>query len=441
MIKIIKLFLISLPLISSLLLFNVNQTVADIKIVRDSEIEETINLVIDPLKKVSGIKDLKIYLIDDETPNAFTVGGSIIFVHTGLIVRFPDPDVLRGVIAHEIGHILGKHIIRRQQVIDNYTILAMSSAAIGLATAVSSGAPGLAVIIAGQHIAERSVHAYSRSFESSADQMAIQLLEKSHNSTIGMIKFFEEIKIDSKRELINPYDQTHPLGQERLTILKSYNQKSKYSKSQNSEELIYKYRRIAVKLAAYTLELNKIPTKDSNGEEFTNYLKAIKSFRKGSFDDAINYANKLIMKQPKDPYYHELKAQILFESGKKGALEEYILAARIKPNDPLILLGKAVVGITQYQNEPMRLGEFYRNLSFVIEKEPDNLLALYYLAIYYEKKDMKAKSYLNSAVIANKLGNYKEAVALANQALKELEANTPDWYKARDILAENNRNK
>lgn len=427
-----KIIVLLLPLF-----FCIKAAFADVKIIRDSEVEETIDLVIEPLKKVSGIKDLKIYLIDDEIPNAFTVGGNVIFVHSGLITKFPDPDVLRGVIAHEIGHILGKHIIRRQQVIDNYTLLAISSTAIGLATAIGAGAPGIAVVIAGQHIAERSVHAYSRAFESSADQAALQLLEKSHNSAIGMIKFFEQTKIDSKRELINPYEQTHPLGQERLSILKSYNQKSKYSKSQNSEELIYKYRRISVKLAAYTLELNKIPNSDNNGEEFTYYLRAIKSFRKGSFDDAINYTNKLIMKQPKDPYYHELKAQILFEAGKIGALEEYSVAARIKPNDPLILLGKAVVGINRYKDEPIRLREFYRNLSFVIEKEPDNLLALYYLAIYYEKKGMQAKSYLNSAVIASKLGHHKDAVALANEALKDLEAKTPDWYKAQDIIAAN----
>ena len=43
--------------------------------IRDSEIEETINLVIAPLKKASGVQDLKIFIINDETTNAFTIGG------------------------------------------------------------------------------------------------------------------------------------------------------------------------------------------------------------------------------------------------------------------------------------------------------------------------------------------------------------------------------
>ncbi len=57
-----------------LILFSFNNSYANI--IRDSEIEETINLVIAPLKTVSGIQDLKIFVINDETPNAFTLGGT-----------------------------------------------------------------------------------------------------------------------------------------------------------------------------------------------------------------------------------------------------------------------------------------------------------------------------------------------------------------------------
>ena len=412
---------------------------AHANIIRDSEIEETINLVIAPLKEASGIKDLKIFLINDETPNAFTLGGSLIFVHSGLITRFPDPDVLRGVVAHELGHILGQHISRRQEVIDNYTLVAMGSAAVGLATAIGTGSPGIAIMIAGNHVAERSIQAYSRAFESSADQMALKLLEKAHHSSIGMIKFFEQTKIDSKSNLVNPYEQTHPLSHDRLLVLKSYNNRSKFSVSQNTGELIYKFHRISVKLAAYTTALSVLPKCDykENVDEFTHYMKAIECFRAGNFDDSLNHVNRLLMNHPKDPYYHELKAQILFEAGKNIALTEYNIACELKKNDPLIILGRAIVGINTYGNEPLKLTEFYKDLLFVIEKEPDNLLALYYMAIYYEKKGLKAKSYLNSAIIAHKSGNRKDARKLATEALKEMDEKSPDWYKANDIIAAN----
>lgn len=405
-------------------------------IIRDSEIEEAINLVVAPLKEVSGIKDLKIFLINDEVPNAFTVGGSIVFVHSGLITKFPDPDVLRGVIAHEIGHILGQHISRKQEVIDNYRLLAMGSAALGLATAVGSGSPGIAVMMAGSHIAERSVQAYSRTFESSADQMALKLLEKSRHSSVGMIKFFEQTRIDSRSDLINPYEQTHPLSQDRLVVLKNYNKKSRFNNSQNSKDLVERFRRVSVKLAAYTKELNSLPQCDYKEgiDELNLYTKAIKCFRIGNFNNALKNIDVLLKQHPKDPYYHELKAQILFESGSDSALSEYNIASEIRKNDPLILLGRAIVGISNYSNQPAKLNEFYKDLSFVVEKEPDNLLALYYMAIYYEKKGLKAKSYLNSAIIADKSGNKEEAKKLATKALKGLEVKSPDWYKATDII-------
>ncbi len=420
-----------------LILFSFNNSYANI--IRDSEIEETINLVIAPLKTVSGIQDLKIFVINDETPNAFTLGGTIVFIHSGLITKFPDPDVLRGVVAHELGHILGQHISRRQETIDNYTLVAMGTAAIGLATAIGTGSPGVAIMLAGNHVAERSVQAYSRTFESSADQMALKLLEKSHHSSIGMIKFFEQTQVNSKSNLINPYEQTHPLSHDRLLVLKSYNKKSKFSTSQNTKELIYKFHRTSVKLAAYTTALNKLPECDykENLDEFTHYMKAIACFRASNFDDALNHVDRLVMKLPKDPYYHELKAQILFEAGKNSALTEYNIACEIKSNDPLMLLGRAIVGINTYTNEPLKLTEFYKDLLFVIEKEPDNLLALYYMALYYEKKGLKAKSYLNSAIIAHKSGNRKNARTLAAEALKELDEKSPDWYKANDIIAAN----
>ena len=169
-----------------------------------------------------------------------------LIIAIGIITKFPDPDVLRGVVAHELGHILGQHISRRQETIDNYTLVAMGTAAIGLATAIGTGSPGVAIMLAGNHVAERSVQAYSRTFESSADQMALKLLEKSHHSSIGMIKFLEQTQVNSKSNLINPYEQTHPLSQDRLLVLKSYNKKSKFSTSQNTKELIYKFHRTSI---------------------------------------------------------------------------------------------------------------------------------------------------------------------------------------------------
>ncbi|MCF8493849.1 MAG: M48 family metalloprotease, partial [Rickettsiaceae bacterium] len=108
------------------------------------------------------------------------------------------------------------------------------------------------------HFSERSIYAYSREFESSADQTAMRLLNKSSNSVVGLIKFFEKMQLQSSADSFSQYDQTHPLNNERLLILRNFNKKSKFSTSQNNNDIVYKYSRASAKLAAFTVEINKI---------------------------------------------------------------------------------------------------------------------------------------------------------------------------------------
>ena len=130
-----------------------------------------------------------------------------------------------------------------------------------------------------------------------------------------------------------------------------------------------------------------------------------------------------------------LKRQIYFEAGKKAALSEYIIASDAKPDDVLIRLGKAIVGINKYIDDQHRITRFYKDLLFVTERDPDNLLALHYLAIYYEKKGLVGKSYLNTAIIALRSGRIEDARKMASSAMRILPKRSPDWYRAGDIIA------
>lgn len=409
---------------------------AKANIIRDSEIEEAINLIIEPLRANSGLKDLKIFIIEDAVPNAFTIGDNEIGITSGLIIDFPDPDVLRGLVAHEIGHILGHHEARRDEIVDNYKNATLGTASLGLATAISKVAgPEAEIAGGGMHFAERSIFAYKSGQEIEADQTALALLEKSSHSGVGLIKFFEKIDLQLLRDSFNQYDQTHPVSNQRLLMLKSFVKRSKFVLSQNSLDIINKYKRSAAKLAAFTYEISKIfdCKFEDDSNEINCYMRAIKCFRIGNFEDSINHINSLIMKYPNDAYYHELKAQIYFEAGKSAALNEYEMAEKSRPDDLLIRLGKAVTAITLYKND-IRISRYYKDLSYVLEKEPENLLALYYMKIYYEKNGLKGKSYLNSAIIAYKSGHIEDAEKNAQMALDALPKNSAEWKRAGDIL-------
>lgn len=412
-------------------------------IIRDSEIEETLFNIAKPIAASANIKDLKIYLIQDDSLNAFTDGGDRIYLFSGMLTQFNNIDVIRGVIAHEIGHILGKHVVRRQENIETYNKIALSSAAIGLVAAVASNASmdaATAIIMGSDHFANRSIMSYSRAYESSADQAAIRLLEKNGYSVQGMMDFFAYISKQSSGIFINQYDQTHPLSQDRMTTVTNHYQKSKFKTSNRSADLEYRFERSVAKLLAFTTKDPKKLLHDSSSsfsEEITDYIRAICFFRIGDLNNAIKMIDKLITKKPLDAFFHELKGQILFEFGKKESLDSYNTAVKLKPNDLLIKLSRAIVGITVYFNDTNELKKFYTDLQFVQDLEPDNMVALYYISLYYDRVHEKPKSLLYSAIMALKTGNFDRAKILARQALPGLKKESPDWYKANDIIIYN----
>jgi len=407
-------------------------------IIKDSEIEEAINLVALPIVKSAKLQKLEIHLLNDNSLNAFTIGNNTIYINSGLINQFPNIDVLRGVIAHEVGHILGKHIIRQSENIDNSNKFLFSSIAIGLAGALISGNASVMnpAIFGGMHVAERSILSHSRTFESSADQVALRLLEQSGYTSKGMIEFFEYMNRYHSKSFVNKYDQTHPLSNERLTSIRNSYNKSKFQHKKNEPELEYKWTRATVKLKAFTMEPQKILDliTQSCSEEITYYIKAINYFRNSDVNNAIKYIDKLISLKPHDPFYHELKGQILFEYGKKEAFDSYLTSSQLRPNDLLISLGKVIVGMNIYSNDIGKMQEFYKDLKFISNKEPDNITALYYLSVLYEKTGRKSESLLSSAIIAYKSGNFDRTKRFAKEAIKGLKKGSPDWNKANDII-------
>ena len=78
--------------------------------------------------------------------------------------------------------------------------------------------------------------------------------------------------------------------------------------------------------------------------------------------------------------------------------------------------------------------EFYQDLKLISDKEPDNIFALYYISVYYDKVDRSAESLLCSALIAYKTGDLDRAKSLARVAMKTLKPGNPNWYKAQDII-------
>ena len=92
--------------------------------VRDAEIEHVIRRISLPIFRSAGLphENVSIYLLNKPRINAFVAGGANIFIHSGLIEAADTPEMFLGVIAHEVGHIDGAHLVRLSRQTDTVLI-------------------------------------------------------------------------------------------------------------------------------------------------------------------------------------------------------------------------------------------------------------------------------------------------------------------------------
>lgn len=85
------------------------------KVVAHSAVQERLQEIAERLVAVSHYKGLpvRVFVIKDDTLNAFTLGGGYIYVHDGLIRSAGSVDEVGFVLGHELAHGIAEHIERQ----------------------------------------------------------------------------------------------------------------------------------------------------------------------------------------------------------------------------------------------------------------------------------------------------------------------------------------
>ena len=152
-------------------------------IFRDTEVENIIKFYADPIFKAAGLseKEIKIYLVKDNSLNAFVTSNKSLFITSGLLTRSQSLNEIIGVIAHETGHIAGGHLTSVKAELNNAEFKYLLATALGALVGVASKDVKAAnmIIQGGKALAFTEFLRYSRSQESSADTAAIKYLEKT----------------------------------------------------------------------------------------------------------------------------------------------------------------------------------------------------------------------------------------------------------------------
>src|SRR5690606_15557149 len=121
-----------------------------------------------PLIRAAGLdpRNAEVIVVSDPSINAFVAGGQIVWLHSGLIATADNLNQVQGVIAHELGHIEGGHIIRSMEGIKEATGITLVSLLLGAAAiAAGGGEAGMGIMAAGQQAAMGRYLSFSRAQE------------------------------------------------------------------------------------------------------------------------------------------------------------------------------------------------------------------------------------------------------------------------------------
>ena len=409
-------------------------------LIRDAEIEHTLREFADPIFKVAGLNPnaIRIFVVQSDTLNAYVAGGANMFIYTGLITATTSPDMLLGVMAHETGHIAGGHLAQGAEKLKHAQIGTILTYVLGAAAAVAAHEPGAAaaVFTGGQSAIQRNMLSYSRAHESQADQAALNFLDKLNISAYGMIKVFDLLQRNERLHMgsPDPYMLTHPLSAERITHVRNHVDKSPIPQGQYPKSLDVPYQRMVAKLYGFlqTPEhtLQKYPM--GNKSVAARVARAVAYYKKPDIDRSIAEMDSLIAESPKDPFFHELKGQILYENRRqKDALNEYETAIKLLPNQPLILADLAKVELAQ--NDKQYTASAVAHLEHSTMLDNTNSDAWHWMATAYGKAGNLGMSSLALAEESLIEGDNKSALRSANQALASLKEGTPAYIRARDL--------
>lgn len=416
------------------------QPAAAQQILRDSETEKLFNDMSRPLIQAAGLEpnNVRIVLVNDPEINAFVAGGQIVYLHTGLITAADNANQVQGVIAHELGHVTGGHVLRIQDGLKQATGITILSLVLGgLAIAAGAGDAAMGAMALGQQAALGTFLAFTRAQESSADLAGASFLSKAGISGRGLIEFFKKLQNQEFRLAVyatDSYDRTHPLSSERIASLNEVFTSDPAWKRPNDPALEARFQRVRAKLIGFISDkeavIRSFPTSDTSIP--AHYARAYAYHRMGDRDAALREADALLATAPQDPFFLELKGQILLESGKPtDALAPLRQAVSRAPDQPMIqsMLGHALLATEKQDN----LAEAERVLRASIGRDNEQPFAWYQLGVIYDRKGDMPRAALATAERYSLQGEPKLALASAERALRGIPQGTPDFLRAQDI--------
>ncbi len=413
-------------------------------IIRDAEIEDMIKTWSEPVIKAAGLSPNAVHLILVQSPelNAFVAGGQNIFIYTGLLQKTENPGEVIGVIAHELGHIAGGHLVRAEYETEraSYEMILGALVGIGVGATTGSGDAAAAILSGTSGLAKHNLLAFSRTQESAADQAGLRFLRESDVNPSGFPSFLKKLQ---DQELLpasqqNEYVRTHPLTRDRIAMIDSDVIESPLRTKAWPPEWIKAHAMMKAKLLGF-ITPQQVPWAypENNSSIPANYARAIAAYRANRVDEALKLIENLIATDPNNPYFYELKGQMLYDFGRAhAAIPPYARATELAPDQSLIKLGYAQARAEDPRATLAATRETIDLLNQIRLSEPRNTRVLRLLATLEGRIGHTGVAQAWLAEEAFLQGRYDESRRLAHGARLDLPKESTMNRQMQDLLTQ-----
>lgn len=271
--------------------------------------------------------EYRFFVVKSNQFNAFAAPAGLVFFYSGLIETMADEDQLLSVLAHEIGHVVSRHIAQR---LDKGTKVGALSLLLGIA-GLALGVPGLSQgLLTGSLAAGQSINLqYSREDEEQADRLSygwMQQMQRDPQAMREMLKTMRRVTRYSMGSEVPQYLLTHPNPEARLNYVESLleldRQKAErtYITVDNFDFLRFKYRVLvqAADLERLRVHLANAMASSTDGEQRTmaHFGQALLDAQDHKFDQALRHLATVRERYPHKEILEIDRAVILTQSGR-----------------------------------------------------------------------------------------------------------------------------
>jgi predicted Zn-dependent protease len=189
-------------------------------VVEDPELNSYIQTLGHRLVAKSDLRpfDYTFFLVKDPAINAFAAPGGYIGVNTGLFLNAQSESELAGVLAHEIAHVVQRHMARTFEAADKLSIPAAAAMLAAILIGTQNSEAGQAALAAVQAGSLQYQINFTRANEKEADRVGINILEDAGYNPLGMPRFFQRLHENARLYGGSPPEflSTHPVTENRI---------------------------------------------------------------------------------------------------------------------------------------------------------------------------------------------------------------------------------